>query len=135
MNPEAIKTTVQSVIDGFTPLALQMKIPLEKLFEWAIRENYVSAINGIVGGIILGMCIYYFIKFVKWGFGCETEGLSNRFHYNDFLGFIGIMIGCLLGSILIVFLFLVIPEIIARLINPEYHALLDLIKHAGELVK
>ena len=136
MNPETIKTTIQSVIDGFAPLAVQMQIPLEKLFEWAVRENYVIAITYIIVGIILGIATFYFIKFMKWGFIKREEG-SSCSNFDDNIGTIMIAVfgGIILFIGLSIFLMDGMPEIIARLVNPEYHALLDLIKHAGQLVK
>jgi hypothetical protein len=71
MNPENIKSSIQAVIDGLTPLADKLSIPLEKIFEYAMRQNYVYAIESIFGLIGLLVVILIWLKIFEYGIGKE----------------------------------------------------------------
>ena len=131
MNPETIKNTIQAIIDGLTPLAQKLAVPLEKVFNWAIRENYVQAIYEVIFGIILAIAIFYEYKFIKWGLKKKEEGSKNNFYRREGIQSICIVIGIILGVAFLIFSLCAIPDIMRRVINPEYHALMDIVKLLG----
>ena len=120
MDPNKIKDSIQAVIEALTPLAQKLQVPLEKLFEWAVRENYVKAVGDGIW-VIIGIALIYFgYRLLKWRMslkGKEDVGDESMLY---------ILAGLLLlvGTIIVGFFFY---DIAARLINPEYHAILDVI--------
>ena len=137
MNAETIKNTIQAIIDGLTPLAQKLAVPLEKVFEWAVRENYVIAIENCIGILIT---LIIFITFLI----CLTKSLKiiktkNEYgrDYNEWdrphtniLGknaIISLITGFLCCILIPIMFFDFIPGTLGRLINPEYHALLDIV--------
>lgn len=126
MNPENIKNSIQAIVDGLTPLAQKLQIPLEKIFSWAIKENYVNLISLIILGLVLSISIFLFYKFIKWGCAKNENG-NSRFYYDDGFVVIGVFAGIILTIVFFIFLTFGIPKIISRAINPEYNALQDIV--------
>ena len=123
MNAETIKNTIQAIIDGLTPLAQKLSVPLEKIFEWAVRENYVIAIENLIGALVSITIIILFFIFL-------SKSFKNK-EWGDYeLGRNAIMsiITGIISFILVILLFFeFIPQTLKRLINPEYHALIDIV--------
>jgi hypothetical protein len=121
MNTETIKNTIQAVIDGLTPLAQKLAVPLEKIFEWAVRENYITA---IMSGVWLIMSIILSVMLVKFLKYAWKKYLEDKYSMWDFRFY---MVG-IIGVSTIIFIFLVsFNSIVSRLVNPEYHALIDIV--------
>lgn len=137
MNPEKIKNTIQAITDGLTPLAQKMQVPLEKLFALAIKENMVTAIIEIFFVAVFLAAVIAYILLIKW-FGKEPKegGETYKTNYEKInddegavpMGVIVFGIAILLFGVVIIFW--TIPDIIARLVNPEYHALEDILNQA-----
>ena len=132
MNTNTIKDTIQGVIDGLTPLAQKMQVPLEKLFGWAIRENYVRVIIDFIWIILLIGLIIGWTKLLKYGLShkkLDNGELSddNQFYYHDSLFPTCVSIAVLIGIVTFLIIIIGIPDIISRLVNPEYNALKDLV--------
>ncbi len=130
MNPETIKSSIQAVIDGITPLAQKMQIPLEKLFGWAVRENYVKVATDLLDclGAILVFWITY--RVLVWGLQKpkKDSGWDNKNNFEEYEGVRVVGLFLVILSLVMFFVgFLEIEDMIGRLINPEYHALMDII--------
>ena len=75
MNPDTIKNSIQAVIDGLTPLAQKLQIPIEGVFKWAIKHNYALAFSQLLTPLI---CIIIFaiisVKMIKLGTKNDNTG-------------------------------------------------------------
>lgn len=124
MNPDNIRNTIQAVIDGFTPLAQKLQVPLEKLFSWAVVQNYVIAIVLILVLLILFPILWWGVFKLK-KFCIKLKDERGDPDENPMMGFYTalsfLIVGTAIGTPLIVY------NILSRLLNPEYMALLDII--------
>ena len=123
METQEIQPTIQAIIDGLTPLAEKLQVPLGKMFEWAIRENYVQAIADIA--------YFTFFPLVAIGYFKLLKYLREKSKDNYDFEFIAVLVGIIGGIFLTIYgvaLFFEIPIFIGRLVNPEYHALMDIMK-------
>lgn len=126
MNPQEIQQSLEAVINGLTPLAQQLQVPLNKLFEYAIRQNYVIAISDLIYYILGILLTIVFINFLIWG---NKKNEKNEYRTNFIELEWPIVIAIVGGIFLLIFdLFLSfnIQLTLARFINPEYMALKDL---------
>ena len=128
MNPENVKNTIQAVVDGLTPLAQKLQIPIEGLFGWALRHNYAEAGVGILKGLLMIPTIILYIKFIKWGLSKEDEdSIFSRFE-NDFGKIIlGFFISCFVIFIIISGI-IGAEDAVSRLIAPEWNTSKDIIQ-------
>jgi len=128
MEPQQIKKSIQAIIEGFAPLAEKLQQPTEKIWEWAIKNNYVQVFNDFLGIlIILGFGIAFY-KLVKYGLSKDDDSNYNHFETNGFLLPITVILGVWLVIVVLVFCFILVPDIISRLINPEFNVLKDIIQ-------
>ncbi len=116
MNPETIKQSIQAIVDGLTPLAQKLQIPIEGLFGWAIKHNYALAVSyflvPLISLIIFALLFRYFRK--------EENDNDNTFMIIWSLGF---------AFVISLIIFLVcLPDAIDRLIAPEWNAANDIIQ-------
>ncbi|MFA5174741.1 MAG: hypothetical protein WC438_06165 [Candidatus Pacearchaeota archaeon] len=126
MNPQEIQQSLEAVINGLTPLAQQLQVPLNKLFEYAIRQNYVIAISDLIYYILGILLTIVFINFLIWG---NKKNEKNEYRTN-FIELEWPMVIAIVGGIFLLifdlFLSFNIQLTLARFINPEYMALKDL---------
>jgi len=128
MEPQQIKTSIQAIIEGFAPLAEKLQAPAEKIWEWAIRNNYIQVFNDFWGIlIVLGFGIAFY-KLVKYGFSKDDDSNYNHFEESDILVPVTAFLGACLVLALLIACFDLVPDIISRLINPEFNALKDIIQ-------
>jgi hypothetical protein len=83
MDIQNIKDTIQAVIDGLTPLAQKLQIPLERVFGWAIKQNYVYAISELIGFVVLIGAMIGWIKLLKYGLGEEKDNSYSRLYNSE----------------------------------------------------
>ena len=122
METQEIQPTIQAIIDALTPLAEKLQVPLGKMFEWAVRENYVQAITDIAYFAFFPLVAIGYFKLLRY-----LREKSNDYDFELIAAVIGIIGGIFL-TIYGVALFFEIPIFIGRLVNPEYHALMDIMK-------
>jgi len=79
MDAEQIKMGIQAVVDGLTPLAQKLQIPIEGIFVWAIKHNYAQAAIGLAEAVTVIPIAYYYVKFMKWGFEKASDEFYGRF--------------------------------------------------------
>src|ERR1051325_196791 len=100
MNPDTIKNTIQAVIDGLTPLAQKLQVPLEGLWKWGLKHNYAVAIEELFAALLCTVGIYWSIKAIKKAIQVD---LNNN--YEDSTGYwvTGIMgvILCIVGFVIL----------------------------------
>ena len=121
MNPEVIKSSIQAVIDGLTPLANKLGIAVEAIFGWAIKHNYSVAISILllpVFTIIFGYITYKnAFKVEDWD---TTKGKQDGMRIA-----ITIIFG-LLTFVMFVGTSLNLGDAIDRLVAPEWNASKDI---------
>ena len=123
METQEIQPTIQAIIDALTPLAEKLQVPLGKMFEWAVRENYVQAITDIAYFAFFPLVAIGYFKLLRY----LMEKSKDNFDFEPMAVLVGVMGGIFL-TIYGVALFFEIPIFIGRLVNPEYHALMDIMK-------
>lgn len=114
MNPENIKNSIQAVVDGLAPLAQQLQVPIEGLWDLAIRYNYAQAISGLVVNLLAIVCIILIRKsMLKKYTEKDLHWRDDEFHI-----IINAISGFVLGIALIILIFTA-HEFVMRLIAPE----------------
>jgi hypothetical protein len=134
MNAENIKNTIQAIIDGLTPLAQKLQIPIEGLFRWAIKHNYAIAVEELVGSVICMVAMFVGYKFVKLGFKKDAEqkemlksvNEGDRWKYSSTDNFGFYMAGGMIIVVSLVLLTFILPMAIDRLIAPEWNTAQDI---------
>lgn len=119
MNPNNIKQSIQAVIDGLTPLAQKLGVPLGQLWEVMVRQNYVYAVYNIVY-VICGVIMLYGAW--KWNLWIIKRKSENSFSDSD-IGYIGVIIISILASVIIL---TSATEAIGRFVNPPYYIIQDI---------
>jgi len=131
MNPQEIQQTIQAIIDGLTPLAQKLQIPLEKVFEYAIKQNYVYAIWFVLAdflGIVIGLSLLVF-GLKKYNIFKKKYGTHNCMSEDDiFIALLPTIIGGLILATSVIIFFASGQETLSRFVNPEYMALQDIAK-------
>jgi len=127
METEAIQPTIEAIVKGLTPLAQQLQVPAEKLFEWAIKYNYSQGITDsiLIFSVIIGA--YFFVQFFKWGEKkARPDTSSTNFDEHEYLYTLSVIWGVIevLGFVIC---FFSLSNIVARFVSPEFMALKDLI--------
>jgi len=139
MNPEQIRKTIEAIINGFSPLAQKLQVPVSKLFEWAIRQNYVYLISYFVYFILFLVFIYPTYRIGKWLFkkNKDETRMVDKIEENGYAFFVFIIFTIMVGVELAFIAYVVnsIDIIVARIINPEYMALKDLLESIKIIVK
>lgn len=114
MNPDKIKESIQAVVDGLTPLAQKLQVPIEHLWGWAMKHTYAVAISELLGFFLFGS-LYAWIATILLRKGKEEGDLELA---SAFLFFAGVPI-----AILTAFVFM---QAIPRLISPEWYTAQDI---------
>jgi hypothetical protein len=126
MDPQEIQQSIQAVIDGIAPLAQKLQVPLEKVFEYAVRQNYVYAYWQLISDfalLIIGITCFLIAKSTIKKADWKDDG--NSYAWFTILS----SVTCLFASIFFIIVFFTSgSEIIARFLNPEYMALQDIAK-------
>ena len=65
MDVNNIKNSVQAVIDGLTPLAQKLQIPIESLWTWGLKHNYAIATAESVGALLSVALFFVGVKTVR----------------------------------------------------------------------
>jgi hypothetical protein len=115
-------------------LAKQLNTTVEYLWSVMIRQASVSAyidmVTIVVWGIALVLAVYGLYKF--YSYWSKKEGETDPWEWDDPIVSVGYLI-CVcvviaVGAGFVVSTFTTIPTIIARLINPEYWALTQILE-------
>ncbi len=125
MNPENIKQSIQAVVDGLTPLAQKLQVPVEGLWGWAIRHNYAEAVFCFFVFLVCLGILFAYYKFMRYGCGSEKEDSCNRIYMNDW-EWISVY-GGVVAAIVFIFLIASLYDISMRLIAPEWSTMKDII--------
>ena len=119
MNSDNIKNSIQAVIDGLTPLAQKMNVPIQDLWRWCLLHNYAQAVVDLFPILLLIPCIIMFVisskkaKLDNWGEAENGWAIS--------LIFLGIG-----GIALLVVVVLGVNDAIFRFISPQYMIIQDI---------
>jgi len=111
MNKEAI----QELGKMLKPLTEKLGVAAEQVFEWAIRQNYVYVISDLIVLVIAIISGAIFFKTYK---DIKVEP--------DMLGVVSVISG-MIFAVAIFACFVGFSTFIARLVNPEWMALQDII--------
>ena len=130
MNPENIKSSIQAMVEGLTPLAQKLQVPVESLWGWALTHNYATALVNCIPLILMIVFIYPSIKFVKWAAGEEEE--EEEVSAEGPIVFSVVVVGTLY---MLLFLTSVhsLSKVIYRLVSPEYMTMKDIISLIGSI--
>lgn len=117
MNPDVIKNSIQAVIEGLTPLAEKLKIPIEGLWGWALKHNYALAFESVLGAILTGIALYFTTRLIKMAIKADKE---NDESFGFWVG--GIVLSLIASIAFIIFSI----EAIDRFVAPEYNTAKDI---------
>lgn len=120
MNPQTIKDSIQAVIDGLTPLAQKLQIPIQYLWIWCEKNNYAVAASEISCLVISLIAIFPLKAFWKFALKKQEESRYSDWHIGA--TFATVIFGVFLLSSLAAVIFGAVPRIVA----PEYHTAQDL---------
>jgi len=139
MNIENVKAGIQAVIDGLTPLAQKLGIAIEKVFGWAVRQNYSYAVIDILTAIGILIASRYVLKFVEQSkknyidciekkIEAQKDQSYKTYDESDKMtaenGYAFGVLAVNIGSMALAFVFLGFA--LYRIINPEISALTDI---------
>jgi len=113
MDPENIQQTIQAVLDGLTPLAQKLQIPLEGLWGWAMKANYAYACIDVY---ILIVGIIVFIPSLKF---VIKKGLFGDDGDPNPVAIVSV-IGSLIGVAILIGGIIAFGHAIFRIFAPEY---------------
>lgn len=122
MNPDTIKQYIQAIIDGLTPLAEKMSVPVTNLWIWALKHNYAMAVLDLVPIpllIISSILLWSFSKRAKW----DHSGYSTSGNGYAILQIIFAFVTAIAAIATVVGIFSAVPRIVA----PEYSTAHDLV--------
>lgn len=118
MNTDTIKTSIQAIVDGLTPLAQKLQVPIEGLWKWAIMHNYAVAFENLFGVIIGLSLLITGIILIKKGIKIK----QNTSYEGDGYFFSGVLI----TVAAILFIGFCGTTIMDRLIAPEWNTAQDI---------
>lgn len=128
--PETIKNTIQTIIEGLTPLAQKLGIATEFLFKWAVKHNYAVAATDLLPPIALIVFGIMTWKCIKHALNIETQK-ESRYDYDQEVEQITYVIVSLVLGIMSFAMFIIsidtLPNAISRFIAPEWHTTQDII--------
>lgn len=129
MNPQNIQETIQSVIDGLAPLAQKMQVPIQYLWQWALKRNFAIAVSEYVAlGVFLILDIITY-KVVRYGFKPYDSKISNysNFDKSDTLCALGVFLSFISVIGTIILFVIVLSDANMRLLSPEFSTIQDII--------
>lgn len=126
MNPQNIKDSIQAVIDGLTPLAQKMQIPIEQLWSWAIKHNYAIAITEVSFFVLMLIALIPYTALLKHGLKQKDGSSYSNFDNSDGLTGLAFAISIVLFTALISATIGLFTDAIPRLISPEWHTIQDI---------
>lgn len=122
MNPDTVKNLIQSIGEALTPLADKIGKGGQYMFELAIRQVYVNAVQSILVLVVLSILLIPFYKFIKWGNSKEKDCSSTHFYYNEALHATAWTMGIILGCLFVITIICFINNVSA-LFNPQWEAI------------
>lgn len=136
MEAEAIKNSIQAVVDGLTPLAQKLQVPIEGIFRWSIKHNYAVAIAQmipfLVGVIMAIFCVRWLMKnkVQKILTPGEPGNPYQRIYDTQITqeGAIVIALTCISAGLLLFGGGVFLSDGLMRLIAPEWFAADDIIR-------
>jgi len=127
MNPETIKQTLRVISEALTPLADKLGTSAEYMFGLAVKQVYVNAFTAVLFLVFLGVALYGFFRFIKWGNAKEADSNYSRFDDNETFVMVAVVSGIILAILLtigVVYFFDCVPSVI----NPEYKAIQNILR-------
>jgi hypothetical protein len=127
MDPNKIKESIQAIIDGLTPLAQKMQIPIGNLWEWSIKHNYAVAISQLLFFALTIILTGLEIKLIIWGNKKvnKTSSYSN-FDHSQFWPYVVLFLGIALMVFWLGSLITIFSETVIRFVSPEWMTIKDL---------
>lgn len=123
MNPDTIKTLIQSIGEALTPLADKIGKGGEFIFQLAVKQVSVNAVRSVLLLVILLIILIPFCKFVKWGMSkVKEEDYHSRFYDNEGMSIITWFVGIILGTSILIAICYFIGSVSA-LLNPQWEAI------------
>lgn len=83
MKPEEVGKYMGAIGEGVKKLALEMKQPVEQVYELFLRQNYVKGIIGVVQIMAIMFFTFLTIKLIQWGLVKEKDEYRNRFENSE----------------------------------------------------
>lgn len=105
---DTVKESLNGIIEGLTPVAQKLQIPIAELWNWALKHNYAIAAPELLPVIVTPLSLFALIKMYKeagwkearcsecgkpegyhsWNCQCKkpnfTEGINLYFDYYCF---------------------------------------------------
>jgi len=120
MNPDNIKQSIQAVVDGLTPLAQKLQIPIQNVWAWAIKYNYAIAFQDLATIPLFVLILIFTVlcfKKSKWSsYGDPDNGWAWAFIIVAVVcafSFVGMIIGT--------------TSAIPRFVSPEFSTAGDIV--------
>lgn len=126
MDAQKVKDVIQAIIDGLTPLAQKLQVPIEHLWGWGIKHNYGLAVAQIVGWVFTLVVASGVYRLLKYGNGKEKGSDYSRFYHSEALLFVtaGLTIATIIA--VIVMTIMVLSDAVPRMVAPEWYTAQDI---------
>lgn len=133
-----IQQYLEIIGNAFNQFVTSMQMPAQKIWELMIKQNYVYMWQEIIYAIIVLIVTIIWLSYIMYWFSkSQQQGVGERkisrfsklgCYDEDPVQYItvALTIIAILGMLSVVFFS--IPDIVARVINPEYMASKDLIQ-------
>ncbi len=105
------------IISALEVLAQKLNVPLNHLWQIAIRQQYIDIVEDLLGIILCGVGIYFAIKYLLKEFKGEC-------YIDDFV----VILLSILLVILVPIIIIISVDMINHISNPEWQALIDISK-------
>jgi len=118
--PETIKASLQALVDGLTPLAEKLQVPIESIWTIAIKHNYAIAVSELLTWLICLGILVAIVKRLATLFEKDTLTLEE-------FDVVQMIVGSVFGIGLALTLITGIEKTVIRFIAPEWSTAQDLI--------
>ncbi len=122
MESSTIRDSIQAVVDGLTPLADKLQVPIGHLWEWSLKHTYAVIVTDFLEAVLMIGLVIAGISLARYTI---KEAIDDPYD----VGFHFASAGIVLVLVIMIFgVFYDLEDGINRLVAPEYYTMQDTIK-------
>ena len=122
VSKELVVSLGNKVEDLFGSLAEQIGVGVEHFWPIFVRQQVIYGTMGVIGWVFFAIVIVVLVTI-----GCKNGKKYDWENGNEHLYMPYLIIAGIIGFILLMYSCIEMPTAVSRVINPEYHALSDII--------